>query len=60
MSGSCFAEILGELVTLVPGERAALERLEERQRHIRRGAILLRENEPADELYILRKGLVMS
>lgn len=60
MSGSCFAEILGELVALVPGEQAALERLEERQRHIRRGAILLRENEPADELFILRKGLVMS
>lgn len=60
MSGSCFAEILGELVTLVPEEQAALERLEERQRHIRRGAILLRENERADELFILRKGLVMS
>lgn len=60
MAGSCFAEILGEFVTLVPGEQAALEQMEERQRHIRRGAILLREHEPADELFILRKGLAMS
>ncbi|MEO7170890.1 MAG: Crp/Fnr family transcriptional regulator [Sphingomonas sp.] len=60
MSGSCFADVLGERVGLTLAERAALERLEERQRHIRRGAILLRENEAAGELFILRKGLMMS
>ncbi|WP_294076151.1 Crp/Fnr family transcriptional regulator [Sphingomonas sp.] len=60
MSGSCFAEVLGELIELTSTERSALEQLEERQRHIRRGAILQRENEPGDELYILRKGLMMS
>ncbi|MEG3180941.1 Crp/Fnr family transcriptional regulator [Sphingomonas sp. LT1P40] len=60
MSGSCFAEVLGELVALTPAETAALQRLEDRQRHIRRGAILLRENEAGDELFVLRKGLMMS
>lgn len=60
MSASCFADVLGERVTLTPAETAALERLEERQRHIRRGAVLLRENESGGELFILRKGLMMS
>lgn len=60
MSGSCFADVLGELVELTPAERSALGRLEERQRNVRRGAVLLRENEPGGELFILRKGLMMS
>lgn len=60
MAGSCFADVLSELVDLTQGERKALEKLEERQRHIRRGAILQRENEIGGELYILRKGLMMS
>lgn len=60
MSGSCFAEVLSELVDLSEVEKAALERLEARQRHVRRGAVLQRENEPCGELYILRKGLMMS
>lgn len=60
MAGSCFADVLSELVDLTPGERKALEKLEERQRPVRRGAILQRENEACGELYILRKGLMMS
>jgi len=52
--------VLSELVDLTQGERKALENLEERQRHVRRGAILQRENETRGELYILRKGLMMS
>ncbi|AQR74136.1 transcriptional regulator [Sphingomonas sp. LM7] len=60
MSGSCFADILSGLVDLTGGESAALEKLEERQRHVRRGAVLLRENEACTELFILRKGLMMS
>lgn len=60
MSGSCFADILNELVALTPGESAALDKLEERQRHVRRGAVLQRENEACNELFILRKGLMMS
>lgn len=60
MSGSCFAEVLSELVDLTQGERRALDKLEERQRHVRRGAVLQRENETGGELFILRKGLMMS
>lgn len=60
VSASCFADLVGARVALTPAETAALERLEERQRHVRRGAILLRENEPGGELFILRKGLMMS
>jgi CRP-like cAMP-binding protein len=51
---------LGELVELTPKEKRALERLEERQRQVRRGAVLHRENEPCNELFVLRKGLMMS
>jgi CRP/FNR family transcriptional regulator len=60
VSGSCFADVLGELVDLTKGERAALEKLEERKRQVRRGAVLQRENEACNELFILRKGLMMS
>lgn len=60
MAGSCFADVLSELVDLTQGERLALEKLEERQRHTRRGAVLQRENEAGGELFILRKGLMMS
>lgn len=60
MAGSGFADVLSELVDLTRDEQAALERLEERQRQVRRGAILQRENEKCGELYVLRKGLMMS
>lgn len=60
MSGSCFAERLGDLVELSPAEHRALERLEERERTLRRGAILVRENDAAGDIYILRKGMMMS
>lgn len=60
MAISCFAEILSELVELTSGERATLDKLESRQRQVRRGAVLQRENEPCGEMFILRKGLMMS
>jgi CRP/FNR family transcriptional regulator, anaerobic regulatory protein len=60
VSGSCFAEVLSDLVDLTAVEQAALEKLEERQRHVRRGAVLQREKEACGELFILRKGLMMS
>jgi CRP-like cAMP-binding protein len=43
-----------------PAERAMHERLEERERHLKRGAILVRENDPAGELFVLRTGTMMS
>jgi CRP/FNR family transcriptional regulator, anaerobic regulatory protein len=60
VSGSCFAERIGDFIELTPAERAALERLEDRERHLRRGAVLQRENDRANELFILRKGMMMS
>lgn len=60
MPASCFAAVLGERVDLTANERAALDRLEERSRSVRRGSILQRENEPGGELFVVRSGLMMS
>lgn len=60
VSGSCLAERLGDMVVLTANERLALERLEQRERHLRRGATLQRENDRTGEMYILRKGMMMS
>ena len=60
MSGSCFAERLGDLVTLTPAEHAALEKLEERERPVRRGATIQRENDRGGELFVVRKGVLMT
>jgi CRP-like cAMP-binding protein len=60
VSDSCFAERLGDMVMLTPAEQAALERLEERERQLKRGAVLLRERDPAGEMFILKAGIMMS
>ena len=60
MSESCFAERLGDMVLLTPGEQAALNRLEERERQLKRGAVLLRERDRAGEMFILKHGVMMS
>ena len=60
MPASCFADRLGDLIQLSPAEQAALARLEERERHLKRGAVLVRENDPAPEMFILRAGSMMS
>lgn len=58
--GSCFADRLNDLVALTDTEYRALERLEERERHLRRGATLQRENDRVSELFVLRSGRMMS
>lgn len=60
MAGSCFAERLNDIITLTAAEHHALERLEERERRLRRGAILQRENDRAGDLFVLRQGMMMS
>jgi CRP/FNR family transcriptional regulator, anaerobic regulatory protein len=60
VSGSCFAERLGDLVTITSAEHDALKRLEERERPVRRGAAIQRENDQVAELFILKKGVMMS
>ncbi len=48
------------MIALTPAEHTALAQLEERERHVRRGATLQRENDRNGDLYILRKGTMMS
>ena len=48
------------MIELTAGEHRALGQLEERERHLRRGATLQRENDRAGDLYVLRKGMMMS
>lgn len=60
MPDSCFADRLGDLIALTPGEHAALAMLEERERRLRRGAMLISENDRLSELFVLKQGLMMS
>ncbi len=60
MPSECLAEHLENYVSLTPGERGALSRLEERSRTLTRGVALLRENDAAPELFIVRRGTMMS
>ena len=60
MSGSCLAERLSHYVQLSAGERDSLERLEEQDRCVRRGAVVISENQTPRELFIVRRGWLHS
>jgi CRP-like cAMP-binding protein len=60
MTGSCFAERLERYLPLTDRERGALEALENLQRELPRGTTIVRENDPTDEIYVVRHGWVMS
>ncbi|WP_231621567.1 Crp/Fnr family transcriptional regulator [Sphingomonas sp. 37zxx] len=60
MAGSCFAEVLSEHITLTEHEREALARLEERNRTVKRGSVLRRSHDTGNELFVLRKGMMMT
>ncbi|MFD1788168.1 Crp/Fnr family transcriptional regulator [Sphingomonas floccifaciens] len=47
-------------VDLSGTEVSALARLEDRPREVRRGAVLQRENERGNDLYVVRRGVLMS
>jgi len=51
---------LGDLVTITPAENSALSKLEERERPVRRGATIQRENDRVGDLFILKRGVMMS
>jgi CRP/FNR family transcriptional regulator len=55
-----FADRVGDLITLSTDERTALVRLEERERPLRSGAVLLREKDPLTELFVLKRGTMMT
>jgi CRP/FNR family transcriptional regulator len=60
LGGSCLAERLSHYVRLSGGEQAALAGLEEQDRTLRRGAVVIGENEAPRELYIVRSGWLHS
>ena len=60
MPDSCLADRLGDLIDLTAGETVALAALEQRDRVLKRGAILFRENDRCAELFVLRRGMMMS
>ncbi len=60
MSGSCFADVLSEHIALTENECQTLARLEERSRTLKRGSVLRRSNDATDELYMLRRGIMMT
>ena len=57
---SSLARRFGDFITLTQAEQAALARLEERESRLRRGATLLRENERSGDLFVLKRGTMMS
>lgn len=60
MPESYLARRFGDLITLTEDERTALARLEERDSRLRRGGTLLRENDRSGELFVLKRGTMMS
>lgn len=60
MGASRLAERFGRFVDLTADERAALQDLEQAERTVRRGAVLVGENEPARELFVVRQGWLHS
>jgi CRP/FNR family transcriptional regulator len=57
---SCLADRLGELIDLSDKEKTALDSLEQRERTLRRGAVLLREHDKSPELFVVKRGTMMS
>jgi CRP-like cAMP-binding protein len=57
---SCFADRLGDLIDLTASERAAVARLEDRSRDLRRDTILIREDDRHAELFVLQRGMAMT
>lgn len=60
MQARSLADQIGGFIVLSPDERMALDRVQERERPVRRSAILVRENDRCTELFMLQRGLMMS
>lgn len=59
-SGASLADAVGKRIELTATERQALARLDQRERSVRRGGTLQRERDRAAELFVLRRGMMMS
>lgn len=60
MTDSCLVERLGHYLKLTSSEQAALAQLEGQERVYRRGALIRREHDRAQELYVVDSGWVLS
>lgn len=60
MSGNCFADRLEKHIRLTDAEKAALARLQDSQRKIKRSAVVHRANDHVTDLFVLREGRLMS
>ena len=60
MGGTCLVERLSRHVALTPGEQAALARLEEQERHFRRGSVVISEGEASRDLFVVISGWLHS
>ncbi|RSU49984.1 Crp/Fnr family transcriptional regulator [Sphingomonas sp. S-NIH.Pt15_0812] len=60
VSDHCFADRIATLIPLSAEEHAAIARLEDRERPVRRNGMVMRENERLTEMFVLRRGLMMS
>ncbi|SEL96792.1 cAMP-binding domain of CRP or a regulatory subunit of cAMP-dependent protein kinases [Sphingomonas palmae] len=55
-----FADRIGEFLPLSASEREAVEQVQGRSRSLRRGAVLVRENDRTSDLYVVSSGMMMS
>lgn len=60
MTDSCLVERLGHYIRLTSSEEAAFAQLEGAERVYRRGALIRREHDRAQELYVVNSGWVLS
>jgi CRP/FNR family transcriptional regulator, anaerobic regulatory protein len=60
VTGSCFAERLEHYLPLTDSEKKALGKLEEHERSYRRGAVVRREHDRAQDIFVLRSGWMFS
>jgi CRP/FNR family transcriptional regulator, anaerobic regulatory protein len=60
VTGSCFAERLEHYLPLTDKEKSALARLEEHERPFKKGTVVRREHDRAQELYVIRAGWMYS
>ncbi|WP_343228438.1 Crp/Fnr family transcriptional regulator [Sphingomonas yunnanensis] len=60
MPSRSLADRIGDMIILTAPERAALDHLGERERTVRKGMTLVRENERSTELFALKSGMLIA
>lgn len=60
LGGSCLAGRLSHYLALTQSEQEALDQLEQHERNVKRGAVVLREHDSSRELFVVRKGWLYS